>query len=124
MHALVNCVCGAEAEHKALGDGRVMYHCPKCKHFTEPGLTESSAVVNWNNANSIDRVCLGCGGYPRLRYSRRSGMWSMQCTGCRWYTSGAETQQGAITAWVRSNRPGDPHIKTLWMTNCAGQHAF
>lgn len=108
------CVCGSHPERRETQYDWPFYQCPSCKHFSEPGFMESVAVAHWNQANSVDVVCLGCGARPRLRFRKQEGKWFAQCTGCGWHTAGCYSSMGALVGWRRLNRPGSDHIRELW----------
>lgn len=94
--------------------GLYMPACPNCKYHSEPMVAEIPAIAAWNLANESQRHCLGCGGKPRLRYTKQLDMWSMRCKGCGWHTGLLHTVQGAITAWHCANLPGDQLVLALW----------
>lgn len=126
MCAAVKCVCGGEPKRVDVKGGRYLFACTAegCGHYAEPAFSGAAAATIWNNANSIEHTCLGCHKLPRLRYNSKRQMWSMQCQGCRWATAGAHSAQGAITAWIRANKPNDTHIKSIWLARYAEQRAL
>lgn len=121
MCKAISCVCGGEAHRVDLDSGLYLFACTAagCNHFAEPAFKEAGALHIWNAANSVDRVCLNCEKLPFLRFSSKRKMWSMKCPGCGWSTAGAHSAQGAITAWIRANKPNDSHIKLLWTARYA-----
>ena len=112
-----SCVCGGTPSLRDTTTQEAFIAvCDTCHQFGEPSLREEGAWASWRNITSVEVVCLGCGGRPRMEYSKANNTWRMGCINrsCRYLAGAAFTIEGAIASWRRQNKPRCPHTLEQW----------
>ena len=87
--------------------------CSYCKHRSEPSQSKETAAKLWERS-LCSVLCLGCAGYPVLKFIVSEDRWFMRCSHCIFKTGGYLSASGAISGWIRLNRPGSALHLELW----------